>query len=49
MKVKLIQANNLQNLERLINDFIESVKLESVDLKIIDKNFIVVITYYDKL
>jgi len=49
MKVKLIQANNLQNLERLINDFIENVKLESVDLKIIDKNFIVVITYYDKL
>lgn len=49
MKVKLIQANNLQNLERLINDFIENVKLESIDLKIIDKNFIVVITYYDKI
>lgn len=49
MKVKLIQANNLQNLERLINDFIENVKLESVDLKIIDKNFIVVITYFDKI
>lgn len=49
MKVKLIQANNLQNLERLINDFIENVKLESIDLKIIDKNFIVVITYFDKI
>ena len=49
MKVKLIQANNLQNLERLINDFIENVKLESVDLKIIDKNFTVVITYFDKI
>jgi hypothetical protein len=49
MKVKLIQANNLQNLERLINDFIELVKLESVDIKIYDKNFIAVITYYDKI
>ena len=49
MKVKLIQANNLQNLERLINDFIENVKLESIDLKIIDKNFIVVITYFYKI
>lgn len=49
MKVKLIQGNNLQNLEREINKFIEDVKIESIDLKIQDKNYIVVITYYDKL
>lgn len=49
MKVKLIQSNNLQNLEREINKFIENIKLENIDLKIQDKNYIVVITYYDKL
>jgi hypothetical protein len=49
MKVKLMQGNNLQNLEREINKFIEDVKVESIDLKIQDKNYIVVITYYDKI
>jgi hypothetical protein len=44
-----MQGNNLQNLEREINKFIEDVKVESIDLKIQDKNYIVVITYYDKI
>jgi len=49
MKVKLIQSNNLQNLERTINDFLSNVKLENIDIKIIDKNFLAVITYYEKI
>lgn len=47
MKVKLIQSNNLSNLEIVINKFLTTVKLESIDLKIYDRNFIAVITYYD--
>jgi citrate lyase gamma subunit len=49
MKVKLIQSNNLQSLERTINDFLSNVKLENIDIKIIDKNFLAVITYYEKI
>jgi citrate lyase gamma subunit len=49
MKVKIIQSNNLQSLERTINDFLSNVKLENIDIKIIDKNFLAVITYYEKI
>lgn len=49
MKVKLIQSNNLQNLERMVNDFLINAKLESIDIKIVDKNFIAVITYYERI
>jgi hypothetical protein len=49
MKVKLIQSNNLQSLERTINDFLSNVKLENIDIKIIDKSFLAVITYYEKI
>ena len=49
MKVKLIQSNNLESLERTINDFLLNVKLEDIDIKITDKNFLAVITYYEKL
>lgn len=49
MKVKIIQGTDLQKLERLVNNFIEGVKFESIDLKLLDKNFIVVITYFDKI
>ena len=49
MKVKLIQSNNLQNLERVVNDFLINVKLESIEIKALDKNFLAVITYYDKI
>jgi hypothetical protein len=49
MKVKLIQSNNLQNLERMVNDFLINAKLENIDIKIVDKNFIAVITYYERI
>jgi hypothetical protein len=49
MKVKLIQSNNLQNLERMVNEFLINAKLETIDIKIVDKNFIAVITYYERI
>jgi hypothetical protein len=49
MKVKLIQSNNLQNLERMVNEFLINAKLETIDIKIVDKNFITVISYYEKI
>jgi hypothetical protein len=49
MKVKLIQSNNLQNLERMVNEFLINAKLETIDIKIVDKNFIAVISYYEKI
>ena len=49
MKVKLIQSNNLQNLERELNKFIDDIKVKNIDLKIQDKNYIVIISYYDKI
>jgi hypothetical protein len=49
MKVKLIQSNNLQNLERMVNEFLINAKLETIDIKIVDKNFIAVISYYERI
>jgi hypothetical protein len=49
MKVKLIQSNNIQNLERMVNEFLINAKLETIDIKIVDKNFIAVISYYEKI
>jgi hypothetical protein len=49
MKVKLIQSNNLKNLERMVNEFLINAKLETIDIKIVDKNFIAVLTYYEKI
>jgi hypothetical protein len=49
MKVKLIQSNNLQNLERMVNEFLINAKLETIDIKIVDKNFLAVISYYEKI
>jgi len=49
MKVKIIQGMDLQKLERLVNEFIEEVKFESIDLKTIDNKYIFIICYYDKI
>jgi len=33
----------------MINDFVDGVKLVGVDIKIYDKNFVAIITYFDKI
>jgi hypothetical protein len=33
----------------MINDFLIDAKLETIDIKITDKNFIAVLSYYEKI
>jgi hypothetical protein len=33
----------------MVNEFLINAKLENIDIKIVDKNFIAVITYYERI
>lgn len=49
MKIKMIQNQDLQRLERLVNQFLEEVKVESVQMVVKNDMYIVMITYYEKI
>ena len=49
MKIKMIQGPDLQRLERLVNQFLEEVKVESVQMVVKNDMYIVMITYYEKI
>lgn len=49
MKIKIFKGNDLNKLEMLINNFLDEVKVENVEITSYNKDFICLITYYDKI
>jgi len=49
MKLKIIQGTDLQKLEIILNNFLTTIKFESIDLKVIDNKYIFIVMYFDKI
>jgi len=49
MKVKIIQGTDLKKTEIILNDFIETIKFISIDLKTINDKYIFIVVYLDKI
>lgn len=47
MKIRIIKGNLLNQVEREVNKFIETVKVEDIKISTNEKNYVVMILYYD--